>query len=82
MSQPLNVGEGGFDAEVGLEQLGDLAHVVAEIRVGILDAGPGRVLRGVGGAQHLDGLKGFVAGGVEDAVAAVSIHGFKGVGGG
>ena len=50
--------------------------------VGILDAGPGRVLRGVGGAQHLDRFECFFAGGVEDAVAAVAIHGFKGAGGG
>ncbi len=50
--------------------------------VGIVDAGAGLVLSRVGGAEHLDGFKGFVAGGVEDAVAALAVHGLEGVGGG
>ena len=57
-----HIGEGGLDAEVGFEQLGNLLHVVAEFGGGIVDAGAGRVLGGIGGAQHLDGLKGFFAG--------------------
>jgi hypothetical protein len=78
-----NVGEGGFNAEVGLEQLGDLLHVVAEfVEVGIVDAGAGLVLGRIGGAEHLDGFEGLFAGGVEDAVAAVAVHGLEGVGGG
>ena len=40
----------------------------------------GLVLCGVGIAQHLDGFKGFFASGVEDAVAAVAIHGLEGGG--
>jgi hypothetical protein len=60
-----DVGEGRFDAEVGLEQLRDLLHVVAEFVVGIFDAGGRLVLGRVGVAQHLDGFEGFFAGGVK-----------------
>ena len=76
-----NVGEGSFNAEVGLEKLGDLLHVVAEFGVGIVDAGGGLVLGGIGVAEHFDGCEGLFAGGVEDAVAAFSVHGLEGGGG-
>ena len=65
-----HIGERGLDAEVGFEQLRNLLHAVAEFGVGIVDAGRGRVLRGVGGAQHLHRVEGLIAGGVKDAVAA------------
>jgi hypothetical protein len=58
--------------------LGNLLHVVAEFGVGIVDAGAGLVLGRIGGAQHLDGLEGFFAGRVEDAVAAAAVHGLEG----
>ena len=72
-----HVSKRGFNAEVRFEQLRNLPHAVAELGVGIIRARGGRVLRGVRGAQHLHGFKGFVACGMENAVAGIGIHGFK-----
>ena len=55
---------------------------VAKFGGWVVGAIAGRVLRGVGGTQHFDGLEGLFAGGMEDVIAAVAVHGFKGAGGG
>jgi hypothetical protein len=57
VSQPPDVGEGGLDAEVGLEQLGDLLHVVAEFVVGIFDAGAGLYWAGLAARSILTASK-------------------------
>ena len=77
-----DIGKRSLNAEVRLEQLSDLLHVVAEFGVGILDAGGGLVLGGIGVAQHLDGVKCLFAGGVKDVIAGLAIHGCKSVGSG
>src|ERR1700722_9351428 len=75
-----DVSERSLNAEVRLEQLSDLLHVVAEFVVGIFDAGSRRVLRRVGVVQHLNRLKSFFASRMEDCVSALTIHFFESVG--
>jgi hypothetical protein len=72
-----DVGKGGFEAEVGLEQLGNLLHVVGEAVIRIVGVGRGLIVGGVGGAQHLDRFKGGVAGRVEQGIAGLVVHGFE-----
>ena len=60
-----DVGEGRFDAEVGLQELSDLLERVAEGRVGIGDVSGGLVACGVGGLEHADGFEGLLAGAME-----------------
>ena len=71
------IGEGHLNAKIGLQQLGNLLHVVAELCAGIVRGRVGRVLRGIGCAQHLYCVKCLVSGGVEDVVPTVGIHRFK-----
>jgi hypothetical protein len=74
---PADVGEGGFHAEVGLEQLGDLFEAVPERALWVISSSDRRVLRRIGGFEHPDGFEGFRASAVEDGVNALVVHGFK-----
>lgn len=83
---PADIGEGGFHAKVGLEQLGDLFEAVAERASRVVGTSDRRVLRGVGRLEHPDGFEGFRGCAVEDGVDALVVHGFEagahGLGGG
>ena len=72
-----HIGKRCFNAEVRLEQLRNLAHVVAEIGIGVVHSHRRRVLRGICRLQHLHRLKCFIAGRVKNAVARIGIHGLK-----
>ena len=73
------VGEGYLHSEVRFDQLRQLLQAVAEASLGIICVGRGRVVRGVGGFQHLDRVESFLPGAVQDGVHGVVVHGFEGV---
>ena len=52
-----DIGEGGLDTEIGLEQLRNLHQVFGEGAAGVLCAGVGLVVGRIGGAEHFDGFE-------------------------
>jgi hypothetical protein len=75
-----DVGEGRFNAEVGLEQLGNLLHVVAEFVVGIFDAAAGLYWAGLASRSILTASKVSSPVAWKMLIAAFAVHGLKGAG--
>ena len=74
-----DVGKRGLHAQICLQQLRNLLHAVAECCTGIIHARGRFILGRVGGLEHLDRLKGLLAGAVQHRVRALVVHRLKGI---
>src|SRR5215469_11616250 len=69
-----HVGEGDLEADVGLDELGDLLQAVAEAAAWILRAVLGREALRIGRPEHLHRIERLAAGAVEDVADALLVQ--------
>ncbi len=78
----IDFGEGDLDADVGLDQLGDLLEVAAERALlhRIDGAVGGLIGAGASLLEQVEGVERFARGAVEDGVDRGAVHAFKAIG--
>ena len=74
-----DIGERYLNAEIGFDQLRQLAKAVAEASLGIIRARRGRVFAGISGLEHLHRIESFFARSMQHAVGRVVVHGLESV---